>query len=103
MHIKQEQHFSASDFYVKRMPVVDFDADGVKAQVEFYTDDYLSSFSPGDSVTIVYDGDQQGGRAAIMAFVGYWVTPNEFMISLLICAVGIGLIRILYRPKSDEG
>src|SRR5688572_22097661 len=65
-YITAQEHISNNGLYIKNMPVVDFNAEGVEAEVSFYVDDYLQTFAKGDSVTIAYTGDQSGGKAAIV-------------------------------------
>jgi hypothetical protein len=98
VRLDQQQIYSGDGFYVKSFPVVHFKTETDSVEVSCNVDEYLTTYFQGDVVTVIYKGRNQG-KAAILAFIGYWVTLNELMASLVICALVIGLTKLLYHYK----
>ena len=95
--ISQQQMVSNGTLYIKKMPVIHFKSATDSVEFIYSDDEYLNSFHPGDEVSVVYKGEDVG-QAAILAFIGYWITLNELMASLVACAIIAALIKAFYSP-----
>jgi len=83
-------------------PVINYTVgDSVYIYDDRYTD-YRRTFEAGDSVTIVYEPSDPG-KAALVSPIGYWITTNEAMFSIIFCVLIVSLIKVLYTPRIHGG
>lgn len=98
--IYAQQITESGTTYVKRRPIIHFSTTTDSVEFIFSDAQYLSTFEPGDEVTVVYQGRDEG-QAAVEAFFGYWLTLNELMASLIVTATMISFAYLFSKGKKN--